>query len=133
MRTKKQRAVEKDRGYVFEIVKANVISLLFALIAILLSPLAVKIFSVSDGAIPIVNQVIKSVSIFIGVIFSLKKPNNGWLRGLICGIIFVALSFVVFSALDNKFVFGLSLLNDFVLGAISGMLSGIIAVNIRKH
>lgn len=134
MRIKKQRArVERDRGYVFEIVKANIIALIVALVAILLSALIVKLFSVSDGAIPIINQVIKSVSIFIGCLVSLKKPNNGWLRGLICGFIFVWLSFLVFSALEAKFVFGLSLLNDCVLGGISGMISGIIAVNIRKH
>ena len=134
MRTKKQRArVDRDRGYVFEIVKANIIALIVALVAILLSALIVKLFSVSDGAIPIINQVIKSVSIFIGCLVSLKKPNNGWLRGLICGFIFVWLSFLVFSALEAKFVFGLSLLNDSVLGAVAGMISGIIAVNIRKH
>ena len=132
MRTKKH-AVDKDRGYVFEIVKANIIALIFALIAILISALIVKIFAVSDGAIPIINQVVKSGYIFIGCIFSLKKPNNGWLRGLICGFVFMCLSFVVFSALDNNFVFGLSLLNDCVLGAVAGMISGIIAVNIRKH
>ncbi|WP_438848752.1 TIGR04086 family membrane protein [Anaerocaecibacter muris] len=129
----KKNAVERDRGYVFEIVKANIIALIVALIAILVSALIVKIFTVSDGAIPIINQVIKSVSIFIGCLVSLKKPNNGWLRGLICGFIFMWLSFVVFSALDNNFVFGLSLLNDSVLGAVAGMISGIIAVNIRKH
>lgn len=129
----KKNAVERDRGYVFEIVKANIIALIVALIAILVSALIVKIFTVSDGAIPIINQVIKSVSIFIGCLVSLKKPNNGWLRGLICGFIFMWLSFVVFSALDNNFVFGLSLLNDGVLGAVAGMISGIIAVNIRKH
>ena len=129
----KKIAVERDRGYLFEIVKANIIALIVALIAILVSALIVKIFTVSDGAIPIINQVIKSVSIFIGCLISLKKPNNGWLRGLICGFIFMWLSFVVFSALDNNFVFGLSLLNDSVLGAVAGMISGIIAVNIRKH
>ncbi len=129
----KKNAVERDRGYVFEIVKANIIALIVALIAILVSALIVKIFTVSDGAIPIINQVIKSVSIFIGCLISLKKPNNGWLRGLICGFIFMWLSFVVFSALDNNFVFGLPLLNDSVLGAVAGMISGIIAVNIRKH
>lgn len=129
----KKNAVERDRGYVFEIVKANIIALIVALIAILISALIVKIFTVSDGAIPIINQVIKSVSIFIGCLVSFKKPNNGWLRGLNCGFIFMWLSFVVFSALDNNFVFGLSLLNDSVLGAVAGMISGIIAVNIRKH
>lgn len=132
MRTKR-RSVPRDRGYVFEIVKADIIALIVALVAILISALIVKLFSVGDGAIPIINQVIKSVSIFIGCLISLKKPNNGWLRGLIAGFTFAALSFVVFSALDAKFVFGLSLLNDVVLGSVSGMLSGIIAVNIRNR
>lgn len=132
MRTKRH-TVERDRGYIFEIVKANIIALIFALIAIFLSALAVKIFNISDGAIPIINQVIKSLAIFIGCITSLKKPHNGWLRGIICGFIFVWLSFFVFSVLDGNFVFGLSLFNDCVLGMASGMLSGIIAVNIRKH
>lgn len=132
MRTKKH-AAERDRGYVFEIVKANIIALIVALVSILLSALIVKLFSVSDSAIPIINQVIKSFSVFIGCVLSLKKPNNGWLRGLICGFVFVWLSFLVFSALDSKFVFGLSLFNDIVLGSVTGMLSGILVVNIRKH
>lgn len=132
MRTKKH-AVERDRGYIFEIVKANIVALIVALLAILLSALIVKFFTVSDSAIPIINQVIKSASIAIGCLASLKKPHNGWLRGLICGFLFAWLSFLVFSALDANFVFGLSLLNDCVLGAVSGMISGIIAVNIRKH
>lgn len=130
MRKKEGRA---ESSYGFEIVKANIIALIVALIAVLLSALIVKLFNVSDGAIPIINQVIKSLAIFVGCIVALKKPKNGWLRGLISGAIFVWISFVVFSLLDGKFNFGLSLLNDCVLGTISGMISGIIAVNIRKH
>lgn len=129
----KRSAAERDRGYVFEVVKANIIALIVALIAILFSALAVKLCNFSDETIPVINQVIKSFSIFIGCLFSLKKPNNGWLRGIICGFSFVWLSFFVFSTLDGNFIFGLSLFNDCVLGAASGMLSGIIAVNIRKH
>ena len=132
MRAKKHK-VERDRGYVFEIVKANIIALIFALVAVLLSALVVKIFNINDKAIPIINPVIKSLSILLGCLLSLKKPNNGWLRGIICGFIFVWISFVVFSLLDSKFVFGLSLLNDCVLGMVTGMISGIIAVNIRKR
>jgi len=130
MRTKREA---RDRGYIFEIVKANIIALIIALVAVLLSALAVKLFNVSDKAIPIINQVIKSAAIFLGCLFSLKKPNNGWLRGIICGFIFVWISYLIFSLLDNHFEFGLSLLNDCVLGMVSGMLSGIISVNIRKH
>lgn len=129
---KKERAVEGG-SYGFEIVKANIIALIFALIAVLLSALIVKLFNVPDGAIPVINQVIKSLAIFVGCIVALKKPKSGWLRGLIAGAIFVWISFVVFSLLDGKFNFGLSLLNDCALGTVSGMISGIIAVNIRKH
>lgn len=131
MRTKKHDV--ENSSYIFEIVKANIIALIFALIAVLLSALAVKLFNASDKAIPIINQVIKSLAIVIGCLFSLKKPNNGWLRGLISGFIFVWISYVVFSLLNGGFEFGLSLLNDCVLGTISGMISGIIAVNIRKR
>lgn len=123
----------KDRGYLFEIVKANIIALIIALVLVLVSALFVKLFNAPDGAIPIINQVIKSVSIFVACLISLRKPTNGWLRGMICGFIFVWISFVVFSLLDGNFVFGLSLLNDCVLGTVSGMISGIIAVNIRKR
>lgn len=131
MRTKKHDI--ESSSYIFEIVKANIIALIFALVAVLLSALAVKLFNASDKAIPIINQVIKSLAIVIGCLFSLKKPNNGWLRGLISGFIFVWISYVVFSLLNGRFEFGLSLLNDCVLGTISGMISGIIAVNIRKR
>lgn len=130
MRTKREF---RDRGYVFEIVKANIIALIVALLAVLLSALFVKWFNASDSAIPIINQIIKSVSIFLGCLISLRKPNNGWLRGLIAGFVFVWISYVVFSLLDGHFNVGLSLLNDCVLGSLSGMISGIIAVNIRKH
>ncbi|MCH5162624.1 MAG: TIGR04086 family membrane protein [Clostridiales bacterium] len=123
----------KDRGYIFEIVKANIIALIIALIAVLLSALAVKLFNISDSAIPVINQVIKSLAIFLGCIIALRKPNNGWLRGAVSGLIFVWLSFLVFSLLDNHFQFGLSLFNDCVLGTLSGLISGIIAVNVRNH
>ncbi len=122
----------RDRGYIFEAVKANIIALIIALLAVLFSALLVKLFGIADSAIPVINQVIKSVSIFVGCLISLRKPNNGWLRGAICGFIFVWLSFIVFSLLDGNFVFGLSLFNDCVLGTLSGLISGIIAVNIRK-
>ena len=41
-------------------------------------------------------------------------------------------TFIIFSLLDGEFKIGLCLLNDIALGAISGLISGIIAVNIRN-
>ena len=135
MRAKQRREPkeQKDRGYVFEIVKANIIALITALAGVLLSALIVKWCNIPDKAIPIINQVIKTLSIFLGCIISLKKPKNGWLRGIVAGFGFVWLSYLIFSLLDMHFTVGLSLLNDCVLGMVAGMISGIIAVNVRKH
>lgn len=129
----RSKHVVENRGYGFEVVKANIIALIAALILILLSALIIKIFTVSDSVVPIINQIIKSVSIFLGCIIALKKPNNGWLRGMVCGFVFVWLSYLIFSLLASQFTFGLSLLNDCVLGTLSGMFGGIFAVNMRKN
>lgn len=135
MRKNKTQAhyTEKERGYLLEIFKANIIAIAFALIAILLAALVIKLFNVTDDAIPIINQVIKSLAIFIGCILSLKKPNNGWLRGILCGISFALIAYVVFSMLNGNFDLSITLLNDCAFGALSGMISGIIAVNIHVH
>lgn len=131
-RQKREHKEQKDRGYVFEVVKANIIALIVALVGVLLSALIVKWCNIPDKAIPIINQVIKTVAVFAGILISLKKPTNGWLRGMITGFIFVWLSYLVFSLLDMNFSFGLHLLNDSVLGMVAGMIGGIIAVNIRR-
>jgi len=43
------------------------------------------------------------------------------------------LAFVIFSLLDNNtWSLGLTLINDIILGAVTGFIAGIITVNIRK-
>lgn len=124
--------VAKKSGYVFEMVKAVIIGLIISLAAILLTALLIKVLNIADGVIPIINQVIKGVSILVACLLCLRLPNNGWIRGIIVGILYVALSYVVFSLLAKNFEFGLFLLNDFAIGAVTGMISGVIASNIRK-
>jgi len=65
-------------------------------------------------------------------LISLKFESNGWLWGLMTGILYIVFAFVVFSLLDGEFNIGLSLINDIALGGVSGLISGIIAVNLRK-
>ena len=123
---------EKKSNYFLETIIAVFIALIISLILVVIAAFAIKLFSINDSAIVIINQVIKGLSIFLAGIFCLKLPNNGWLRGFILGLIYVLLAFVVFSLLSGEFVFDLTLLNDAVLGGVSGLISGIVAVNIRK-
>lgn len=125
-------AAEKKRSYVLEMLKAMIVALIITLALILISAFAIKLFNVPTEYISIFNQVIKGVSIFVAALICLKAPNGGFIRGIILGILYILLSYVVFSLFNGKFEFGISLLNDAVLGAVTGLISGIIAVNLRK-
>lgn len=124
---------QKSGKYVLETVIAVFVALIISLILVVVAAFAIKLFSIPDNAIMIINQVIKGLSILVAGLICLKLPNNGWLRGFIVGLVYILLAFVVFSLLSGEFTFGLSLLNDAVLGGVSGLISGIIAVNIRKR
>ncbi len=123
---------QRQGNYVLEVIFAIFIALIISLVLIIIAAFAIKLFNIGDNAIIIINQVIKGLSILIAGIACLKLPNNGWLRGFIFGILYIALAFVVFSLLSGSFTFDLTLINDLVLGGISGLISGIISVNIRK-
>ncbi len=124
--------MKRQGSYLFEIIIAVFIALIISLVLIIIAAFSIKLFNISDNAIIIINQVIKGLSILIAGIVCLKLPNNGWLRGFIFGLLYILLAFVVFSLLSGKFNFDLTLINDAVLGGVSGLISGIIAVNIHK-
>ncbi|MCI8487716.1 TIGR04086 family membrane protein [Pumilibacter intestinalis] len=112
---------------IFETVKALIIAVILSLVSVLLAALVIKLFNLGNGAIPIINQVIKGVSILLGCLIAIKSKHNSWLKGIVIGILYIALSFVIFSLLDGEFSFGLGILNDVALGSITGMVSGILA------
>ncbi len=120
------------KKYVFEILRALIAALVVTLALILIAAFAIKTFNVPTDAITIINSVIKGVSVLVATLVFLHLPNSGYLRGLIVGILYIALSFVVFSLFNGEFKFGINLLNDFAFGAVAGLIGGIIAVNIRK-
>ena len=120
-------ATSKKGNSVLEIIKALITGIILSLILVLLAALIIKVFNIKTGAIPIINQFIKGVSILCGCLFAFKGKKNNWLRGIITGVAYIALSFVIFSLLDGTFSFGLHVLNDLALGSVTGMLSGILS------
>ena len=127
-------ATVNSRGYnILTLAKSVFWALSVSLLCILIFAFVVKFTALPESAIMPINQVIKFLSIFIGCWVASKKiKSNGWLWGIVIGAVYTLLAFIVFSILDGEFRFTLSLLNDFVFGAIAGLISGIIAFNLRK-
>ena len=119
--------VAKKGSSVFEVIKALIIAVILSLVLVLVAALVIKLFNLKDGLIPVLNQVIKGISILLGCLIAVKGKSNNWLKGLIIGILYIALAFVIFSLLDGEFSFGLHILNYIALGAVTGTVSGILA------
>ena len=131
----KARILKSDekKGNVKPIIKGVLVALAISLVAILLFAFLLRWTNISDSLIVPVNQVIKGVSIFLGVFFGLKKvKQNGIINGLIIGFLYTIVAFLVFSLLDGAFCFDKSLLNDILFGTIIGAICGIICVNLKK-
>ncbi len=125
---------EKGNGKILKpVIKGVLISLCVSLIAILFFAFLLRFTNISENLIAPVNQVIKGVSIFLGVLFGMRKvKENGIINGLLIGFLFTIFAFLVFSLLDGQFVFDRTLINDIIFGTIIGAICGIICVNLKK-
>ena len=112
---------KKHSGVFLSIVKGSLIALCVSLIGILIFAFCLKFTSLSDKLILPINQVIKGLSIFLGVFFGLKKRKEmGLVSGLLIGFVYTIVAFIVFSILNGAFNFDHTLLNDIVFGTIIG-------------
>lgn len=127
-----ENEVSSKKSSILEVVKAVIIAIIISLVGVLLAALIIKLFNIPSGGIPIINQVIKGISVLAACLIAFKTPHNCWVKGIVTGLIYTALAFVIFSLLGGKFTFDWTILNDVAIGCVSGFLSGIIAANIRK-
>ncbi len=132
----KVKTLKKDKNgnLALAVLKGMLAGLCVALVGILLFAFLLRFTSIPDTLINPVNQVIKGVSIFFGVFIGMKKYKEmGLLTGLLIGLSFTCLAFLVFSILNGAFCFDKTLLNDIIFGSIIGAICGIICVNLKKN
>lgn len=124
---------DKSPALWFVVLKGTLISLAVSLVGILIFAFIIKYVAVPTSAIKPVNQVIKGVSLLVGTYISLRKTDKmGLITGLLIGLFYTILAFLVFSILDGNFEFSKTLVNDLLFGGIIGAICGVIAVNLRR-
>ena len=115
----------------FQTLKAALVAAACALVLAVGFALVLKISSFSDKVILPVNLCIKAVSIFVGCLCSLRG-EKGWLKGGAAALGFTALSYLAFSALGGDFSLSWLIFAELLWTAGAGVLSGMIAVNLRR-
>ena len=130
---KEKSEIKTHQSIAKNLIKGVLIALCFSLIGILIFAFILKFTNISESVITPINQIIKGVSIFLGVFIALKKQREtGLVTGLLIGLVYTIVAFLVFSALSRQFNFDITLLNDSIFGSIIGAICGIICVNIKK-
>lgn len=129
----KTNKIKNNSSLFKNILIGTMIALCISLVLVLVFAFLLKFTNIPDTAITPVNQVIKGVSVFIGVFIGLKKSKElGLVSGLLIGFIYTILAFLVFSILSGCFMIDFTLLTDVIFGAVIGAICGIICVNIKK-
>ncbi|MGN1259050.1 MAG: TIGR04086 family membrane protein [Christensenellales bacterium] len=129
---KAKASTNENKTSYLKIVIGSVVALIVSLVLILLFALLIKWFNWGDGVIIPANIIIKIISMAVGIFIATKDGTKGLSKGIIVGVLYIFLSFLIFSIIAGSFVFSLSLLYDVLLGIFGGGIIGIIAVNIRK-
>lgn len=109
-----------------EIGKSVCVSAIFTLAAVLVFALVVKLCSLGASVITPVNQIIKMLAVFAGCFLCIRGPRPV-VRGLISGVITVAVTFFLFAAIAGELSFGWGILLDLLFGAVAGGISGAIS------
>lgn len=135
MKVKATKSEKSGNNRIFSsVLKGGMVGLCVALIGILIFAFILRFTNISDKIITPVNQVIKGISIFLGVFIGMKKHKEaGLLSGFLIGLLFTIAAFLMFSILDGAFCFDRTLLNDIIFGSVVGAICGIICVNLKKR
>ena len=129
------KSLEKNSAtLILHSVKGAIVALVVAMVLILAFAFAVKWFTLSEGVINPINQIIKIVSIFFGVLGACKVSHNKYfIKGLLVGGLFALASFILFSMLNNfSFNFDMTVVWDILFGTLIGGFCSIAVYYIKK-
>ncbi|MBQ2723461.1 MAG: TIGR04086 family membrane protein [Clostridia bacterium] len=109
-------------------IKGCVVALFVSIVAILIMSLLARFFTFGVDVIPIINQVIKVVSVAVGVAVATREEKFLF-KGILTGIFYWLGSFALFLAMGGK----LDLRHFFLDLAIAVVVASIVAFFLSKR
>ena len=112
---------------ILNVIKCCLVGIVTTLIGIVFFAIVLKFADFSSTIINYVNNVIKTLSIFIMVLCLKRRGEDKLLiKSIIAGTLYSLLSFIVFSIINGGFDFNLSLLYDLLFAVIVSVIAAVI-------
>ena len=118
-------------GFLRPIIKSLLTAVIATLIGVIAFAIIINFTYLSSGTIKIVNQFIKTISIFLGCFISISG-EKGLIKGIIIGIIYSVLTNLIFFVLGANISIGIGVVVDIIFCAVIGGILGIICVNVKN-
>ena len=128
--TKQERITNSSD--IFQFIKGLILSLIITFACVIIFAFSIKFFALSDGFITPINLSIKAISVFVGTLVFAKSKTKGLVKGILFGLAYTTVAFLLFSALSASLDLSISLLLDYLFAAGVGAIAGIIKVNTAK-
>ena len=127
-----QEKFKKNSSFILNLLKSAFVGVLVSVVLVLVFAFVLKFIDLNDAIISVVDEIIKIVSIFVSVMYLIKRsPYKILYKSALVGAVYILLTFIVFSALRGHYSFGVSTIVDILLGALTGAIFAII-LNIFK-
>lgn len=115
------------------IFKGIIISFIFTLILLFIFSIILTYTNIQENTIAPVIIVITAMSILVGSsISTIKIKKNGIVNGGIIGLSYIAIIYVISSCVHTGFALNTSSIVMIIFSILSGMIGGIVGVNIKK-
>lgn len=115
------------------IVKGIVISYLLTFVLLFIFSIVLTYTNIGESTIAPVIIVLTMISILIGSsTSSMKIKKNGILNGGVIGFVYIAILYLISSMVQTGFGINAYTIVMIVLSILSGMIGGIVGVNLKK-
>lgn len=126
-----QRKFKIDKNTVTDVIRGTLIAIIVSLVGVLVLALVAKFVDIKESIFLPINQLIKLLSVLIGCLAGIKARERGALKGTLIGLLYAVSAIFIFLIIDNNLVNNFSWI-DIATGIVSGAVSGVIAVNVKK-
>ena len=118
---------------IFRILKGSIFAIILSLILLLIYAMLLTYTELSESTMVPVIITITGISILIGsTISTIKIRKNGLLNGSLVGLIYVITLYLASSICLTGFLLTLNSFIMLIVGVVTGMIGGIIGVNLNK-
>ncbi len=118
-------------GGVFAVIRSVLTALVISVLFAIFFAVVLRVAPVPAKLIYPINQTVKVLAAFLGTLFFIRG-EKGWIKGLLVGVLFFALSYVTFSAVGGTFSLSALALAELVFTTLGGVIGGVLGVNLRR-